>query len=81
MLNSIFSNNPIKFDIFKRHLPIDNYEGDITHIIRKPPLWWKKTFERHGWKVELFKYSMPPIKENWTIPYPKGNGFFILKKN
>jgi len=58
---------------------IENYEGDITHVIRKPPTWWKKFFEKHGWRVASFKYSMPPIKENWTIPYPKGNGFFILK--
>lgn len=63
----------------KEKFIIENYEGDVTHIIRKPPSWWKKTFEKHGWKIESFKYTMPPIKENWTIPYPKGNGFFILK--
>lgn len=63
----------------KEKFVIENYEGDVTHIIRKPVSWWKKTFENHGWKVASFKYSMPPIKENWTVPYPKGNGFFILK--
>lgn len=58
---------------------IENYEGDITHVLRKTPSWWKKTFEKHDLEVASFKYSMPPIKENWTVPYPKGNGFFVLK--
>tara|TARA_B110000196_G_scaffold195003_1_gene166997 strand:- start:584 stop:1429 length:846 start_codon:yes stop_codon:yes gene_type:complete len=65
----------------KERFVIENYEGDITHIIRKSPQWWKKIFESQGWKVKSFKYNMPSIKENWTISYPKGNGFFILERN
>lgn len=63
----------------KEKYVIENYEGDITHVLRKPKEWWMKTFEKYGWHVALFRYEMPPIKENWTVPYPKGNGFFILK--
>lgn len=60
---------------------IEHYEGDISHILRKPVSWWKEIFQKNGWKITKFAYTMPPIKENWTSLYPKGNGFFILKND
>lgn len=59
---------------------VPNYENDISHILRKPKEWWIRKFNESGWKVLSFSYNMRAIKENWTVPYPKGNGFFILRR-
>ena len=59
---------------------IDEYENDATHVIRRPPSWWKTTFARHGWRVSRFHYTMTAVKENWTSAHPRGNGFFVLER-
>tara|TARA_R100000750_G_scaffold62354_1_gene55854 strand:+ start:1557 stop:2195 length:639 start_codon:yes stop_codon:yes gene_type:complete len=58
---------------------IPDYNFDKTHVLAKPIEWWKKKFEKYGWEVLSFEYSVRGIKDNWTQKYPKGNGFFTLK--
>ena len=58
---------------------IPEYNKDVTHIQIHPEQWWIERFEDAGWKLASFQYSMRGIKENWTKPYPKGNGFFFLE--
>lgn len=60
---------------------VPEYERDTTHVLRQTSDWWQKRFEHHGWHCESFDFDVPGIKENWTSRYPKGNGFFILKRN
>jgi len=52
------------------------YELDVTHVIREDAFWWKETFERCGFKnVEMF-YRINGIKDNWSH-YNEANGFFL----
>lgn len=59
---------------------IREYEVDKTHLIKKDEDWWINIFNQCGYIIESFDYSMGRIKEKWTIPYPFGNGFFVLNK-
>lgn len=58
---------------------IPAYEMDITHNLREPREWWEQRFEENGWDVNRFSYLVKGMKENWK-DYPKGNGFFFLKR-
>ena len=59
---------------------IPEYEGDTTHIIRKPEIWWIDQFEGAGWRLKTFAFKLTGIKDNWTSKYPRGNGFFLLER-
>lgn len=59
---------------------IPEYSRDSTHHIAEDETWWIAQFESHGWRIERFSWAIKGIKENWTIKYPKGNGFFVLEK-
>ena len=36
-------------------------------------------FEKEGFRLEEFSYSLGSIKEKWISDNPYGNGFFILE--
>lgn len=56
------------------------YEMDTTHTIRENENWWSDLFEKCGWQVVDFRYAIKGMKENWAKDYPKGNGFWKLKR-
>ena len=58
---------------------IPEYENDVTHILRKPREWWEQKFYDNGWELDRFSYRIIGMKDNWA-KYPKGNGFFFLKR-
>ena len=58
---------------------VEEYEKDVTHIIREDLQWWKKQIENAGFIVEYFDYQFPGVKENWAH-CKNGNGFFIAKR-
>ena len=58
---------------------IREYEVDITHVTKKDEEWWIKMFEKEGFILKEFSYSLVSIKEKWIPDYPYGNGFFILE--
>lgn len=60
---------------------IENYEHDITHILRKPIEWWNDKLASHKWHINSCTYSVKGIKENWTNFYDKGNVFYIVEAN
>lgn len=51
---------------------------DVTHRLAKPIEWWVKAFNDGGWRVNLWAYKWPGMKENWTDHFPEGNAFFAL---
>jgi hypothetical protein len=59
---------------------VPEYDLDESHILAHPVEWWNRKFEEFGWRVETFSYAMDGIKDNWVAKYPKGNGFFVLRK-
>jgi cyclopropane fatty-acyl-phospholipid synthase-like methyltransferase len=59
---------------------VPEYELDKTHKMAQTKDWWLNKFENAGWKLDLFSFDLKGIKDNWTEKYPKGNGFYILKK-
>ena len=58
---------------------IREYEVDITHVTKKDEEWWINMFEREGFRLKEFSYSLGSIKEKWILDNPYGNGFFILE--
>ena len=58
---------------------IREYEVDITHVTKKDEEWWINMFEKEGFRLEEFSYSLGSIKEKWISDNPYGNGFFILE--
>lgn len=58
---------------------VPSYEFDKTHIIRETKDWWSQKFEENGFEICYNEYFVKNIKENYSH-YPKGNGFFILKR-
>lgn len=59
---------------------IREYEVDITHVTKKDEEWWIELFNRTGYKLKDFSYSFGAVKEKWTVPFPYGNGFFVLER-
>jgi len=57
---------------------IEEYENDITHVIREDKDWWMKIFSESGFSELHFSYRVVGIKDNWSN-YEKGNGFFLLR--
>ena len=55
---------------------IEDYEKDITHIIREDLQWWSNKFISNGFSKVKATYRVNGIKENWK-QYPFGNGFFL----
>lgn len=60
---------------------IENYENDITHILRKPIEWWNNKLMSHKWNFDSCTYSVKGIKESWTNFYNNGNVFYKVYKN
>ena len=58
---------------------IREYEVDVTHVTKKDEEWWINMFERNGFKLKEFRYTLGSIKEKWIPDNPYGNGFFILE--
>ena len=56
---------------------IPDMEKDVTHIIREDMGWWCDAIRAAGFERLTHAYRMDGLKENWTKPYPAGNGFFI----
>ena len=55
------------------------YELDKTHIIREDLNWWGNMFQECGFYVEIAKYNMKHMKQNYE-KWEEGNGFFLLRK-
>lgn len=55
---------------------IEDYENDVTHIIREDMEWWKNKFLLNGFCNVKCSYLVKGIKENWK-QYTTGNGFFL----
>ena len=49
---------------------IREYEVDITHVTKKDEEWWIKMFEKEGFRLKEFSYSLGSIKEKWIPDYP-----------
>ena len=58
---------------------IEEYENDVTHIIREDMEWWTSQIKKAGYEVTC-SYSFPGVKENWS-QYMKGNAFIVAKSN
>ena len=60
---------------------IEEYEFDISHIIRENTEWWFRKLKSNGLSVESFSFQFRHVKENWwgsdKEDYDIGNGFFI----
>ncbi len=56
---------------------IPEMEQDVTHVTRESLEWWRGQFFRHGFEHVRDHHEMRGIKENWTKPYPLGNGFLV----
>jgi SAM-dependent methyltransferase len=54
---------------------------DYTHQICQTVEWWDEFFEQYGWMTDRFEYQVPGIKDSYYEKYPKGHGFFVLKRN
>lgn len=59
---------------------VPNYELDRTHIIRENIYWWIEKFNKCGFDIVSAEYSMKYMKQNYS-QWPKGNGFFMCKRN
>lgn len=59
---------------------IEDYENDITHIIRENEDWWLQKCQNAGFKNLEISHTFPFVKENWIPVHPKGN-LFIFSKN
>lgn len=55
---------------------IEEYEKDITHVIREDLGWWSRVLSEAGFEDIKSSYRAPGIKDNWAM-YDKGNGFFV----
>lgn len=55
---------------------IEEYEKDITHVIREDLAWWLKALSDAGFQDIKSSYSVRGIKDKWSM-YDKGNGFFV----
>ena len=55
------------------------YELDKTYIIREDLNWWGNMFQDCGFYVEIAKYNMKHMKQNYE-KWEEGNGFFLLRK-
>jgi hypothetical protein len=55
---------------------IPSHELDVTHVIRRPYLWWRQVFNDAGWSVHSL---LPPswVKKSWTDKWPDGFGFIV----
>lgn len=58
---------------------IEEYEKDVTHVIREDLNWWKEKIEKAGFKIELAEYKFPGVKDNWES-FENGNGFFVASR-
>lgn len=59
---------------------IREYELDVTHVTKKDEVWWVEQFNKAGFVLDEFYYSLDGIKDNWTKNFPYGNGIFIFKR-
>lgn len=57
---------------------IEDYEKDVTHIIREDMTWWKNEVQAAGFRTSSV-YSFPGVKDNWS-QYPTGNAFIIGRR-
>jgi len=58
---------------------ISEYVNEISHIIAEDENWWRKTFNRNGWKIISETAHLPGLKDNWqSFADGIGNRVFIL---
>jgi len=76
-VKNIFVVVPLSVDDFCERYIIEEYENDITHVIRKSASWWNNLFVENEWQVTNFSNKFIGCKENWSHSH-NGNGFFIL---
>jgi len=61
---------------------IQEMHEEISHVIIQNEEWWKKRFEKEGWKVKKSTSHVPGIKDNWqSFADGKGNHVFVIEKN
>lgn len=60
---------------------IPEYDNDVTHVLAKSSKWWTNLFQECGWSTVNFTHSFKGCKENWTVDWPTGNGFFVLESS
>ena len=58
---------------------IQDYDKDLTHIIKKPEAWWTLQFKYAGFKIETMTYFIKGFKEKWVRIHKTGNAFYLLK--
>jgi hypothetical protein len=78
-VNHIFAAIPLGLDDGSGYI-IPEYDRDVTHITKKPLVWWIDLFESSGWVVDKPAFSFRGVKDAWTTTWPKGNAFFTLTR-
>ena len=56
---------------------IQQYDLDITHIIKEDMEWWSNKFEQQRFTIEKRCFNVKHMKSKWS-EYKNGNGFFVL---
>ena len=59
---------------------IEDYENDVTHVIRENVDWWLERCKAAGFTNLSWSYTFPCVKENW-IPVHKEGNLFIFSKS
>lgn len=78
-VNKMFVVVPLSSNDCSGKYIIPEYDNDVTHILAKSKSWWRDKFECAGWSVSQFRHSFTGCKENWTMEFQDGNGFYILE--
>jgi len=58
---------------------IEEYECEISHIIKENKTWWKRMFEANGWHVIKDYSHVEGLKNNWYQINRNGNRVFVLE--
>lgn len=57
---------------------IEEYENDVTHIIREDMVWWENEIKAAGFQIASKSYVFDGVKDNWAS-FEKGNAFIVGK--
>ena len=79
-VNSVFVAVPLSATNDEPYI-INEYENDVTHILRKTKLWWEtKLTAELEFDIQFSSYHFGPLKQNWVKQNPYGNLFILLKR-
>lgn len=57
---------------------IEEYENDITHVIREDLEWWENQIKIAGFEISDKSYNFKGVKDNWSS-FENGNAFIVGK--